>query len=110
MQIGGRSRGYIFTNKKQSTFGIMSTFFGSLSSVTLIVLLVKSYKAAGNNPDRFGVTAALAIMFCLIGMGLGIYSLTETDRFKLFRILGIVTNTLTLLLLSVILFAGAYIN
>ena len=102
-------RGIIYTNKKQSTFGIMSTVFGVMSAVTYIVCIYKSYLTAGFGVERYASSAILATLFMLVGFGLGIYSLQETDRFLLFRITGMVCNVVALLCLSSILYAGALI-
>ena len=44
-----------------------------------------------------------------MGIGLGLVSKTERDKFYLFTYVGIVLNVLTLALISVILYAGAYV-
>lgn len=102
--------GYKFTNKRQSVYGIMSTIFGLMSSLTLAFCIQKSYSLRGVGIDRYGVSALLAIIYMMVGYGLGIYSFLESDRFKLFKIAGMVTNSMGLILLSIILYAGAFIE
>lgn len=99
--------GYKFTNNRQSVYGIMSTVFGIMASGTLALCINKSYELRGVGVERYGTTALLAIIYMLVGYGLGIYSFFEPDRFKLFKIAGIVTNSVGLFLLSAILYAGA---
>ena len=43
-------------------------------------------------------------------MMLGIYSTTEKEKFRLFTVLGIFVNLLAFGMLSLILFAGAYVE
>ena len=46
----------------------------------------------------------------VVGLGLGIWSSTETEKFRLFTVVGIVVNILAFGMLSLILFAGAYVD
>ena len=105
-----RRNGYIYTNKKHTGFGIMSTVLGVLANVTLLVSIYLSYKAKGIVPDRYGVAAFLAVIFMVAGMGLGLWSTVEKDKFKLFGVVGIIVNVLAFGVLSLILYAGAYVN
>ncbi len=59
---------------------------------------------------RYATAALLASVFMVIGLILGVLSLREQEKFWLFRILGIVMNVLSFITLSLILFAGAYID
>lgn len=104
------ARSYIYTNKKQSVPGIMSSVFGLMSLVTFVLVIYKSYQVAGVGIDRYGTSAFLAIIFMIVGYGLCIYSFFEGDRFLLFRVIGIVLNTMALLCLSFILYAGALVG
>ncbi len=105
-----RVKGYIFTNKEYSRTGIMSTILGVLSCITLAVAVYLSYRNGGESSPRYGAASLLAAAFMLIGFILGLYSLTEKDKFKLFSVLGIISNVLAFGMLSLILFAGAYVD
>lgn len=59
---------------------------------------------------RYATAALLASVFMMTGLILGVLSLREQEKFWLFRILGIVLNVLSFIVLSLILFAGAYID
>lgn len=59
---------------------------------------------------RYATAALLASVFMVTGLILGVLSLREQEKFWLFRILGIVMNVLSFITLSLILFAGAYID
>ena len=104
-----RTKGYIFTNKVHSQKGIMSTILGLLSLITLGTAVYFSY--LHKEPSvRYATAALLASVFMVTGLILGVLSLREQEKFWLFRILGIVMNVLSFITLSLILFAGAYID
>lgn len=105
-----RRNGYIYTNKKHTYLGIMSTVLGVLANITLITTIYLSYTNKGSVPDRYGTAAFFAVVFMVIGIFLGLGSTIEKDKFKLFGIIGIVVNVLAFGVLSLILYAGAYVN
>ena len=105
-----RNKGYIFTNRKYSKVGIMSTILGILSSITLGSAVYLSYQSGGESSPRYGTAALLAEIFMFAGFILGVYSLTEKDKFKLFTVFGILANILAFGMLSLILYAGAYVE
>lgn len=98
----------MFTNKSHSDKGIMATILGVISLVTLIYTIVMSYRNAGNIPSQYGAAALLATIFAFIGVGLGLVSKTERDKYYFFSYLGIILNALALLVVSAVLYAGAY--
>ena len=103
-------KGYIFTSKNHPKRGIMATILGILSIVTLGTAVYLSYVNGGQSSARYGTAALLAVIYMIIGMGLGIWSVMEKDVFKLFPVLGIVINTMAFGVLSLILYAGAYVE
>ncbi len=105
-----RKKGYIFTNKNHPLKSIMAVILGILSIVTLVTAVYLSYQQGGISSVRYGAAGLLAVVFMMAGMGLSLYSMTERDTFKLFPILGIVLNTVAICILSLILYAGAYVN
>lgn len=88
----------------------MSTILGILSCVTLGAAVYLSYQNGGNSSPRYGTAALLAALFMFAGAVLGAYSTTEKDKFKLFTVLGILVNILAFGMLSLILYAGAYVE
>lgn len=86
----------------------MSTILGVISLVTLAYTVVMSYLKAGDVPSQYGAAVMLVMIFDFVGIILGVVSKTERDKFYLFSYLGIVLNVLALLVISVILYAGAY--
>ena len=103
-----KKNSYMFTNKEHSQKGIMSTILGVISLATLAYAVIMSYLRAGDIPRQYGAAAMLVMIFAFVGIGLGVVSKTERDKFYLFTYLGIVLNVLALAVISVILYAGAY--
>ncbi|MCM1038033.1 MAG: DUF6142 family protein [Roseburia sp.] len=99
---------YMFTNKSHSGRGIMATILGIISLTTLAYTLIMSYKNAGDIPGQYGAAALLVTIFAFVGVALGLISKTERDRYYFFSYLGILLNVLALLVVSAILYAGAY--
>ena len=88
----------------------MATILGILSIITLGIAVYLSYVNGGESSARYTAAALLAVVYMITGMGLGIWSVMERDVFKLFPVLGIVVNTLAFGILSLILYAGAYVE
>lgn len=88
----------------------MSTILGVISLATLAYAIVMSYLRAGNIPRQYGAAALLVMIFAFVGIALGVVSKTERDKFYLFTYIGITLNVLALGVISVILYAGAYLE
>lgn len=105
-----RSKGFIFTNKNHTEKGIMSSILGVLAIITLGLAVYCSYLGGGVSSERYAAAAFLAVIFMIVGLGLGIWSTTETEKFRLFTVVGIFMNIVAFGMLSLILFAGAYVD
>ena len=105
-----KSKGFIFTNKKHTEKGIMSAILGVLANITMGTAVYFSYLGRGVSSPRYAAAALLAVVFMAVGLGLGIWSSTETEKFRLFTVIGIIVNVLAFGMLSLILFAGAYMD
>lgn len=103
-----KKNSYMFTNKQHTQKGIMATILGVISLVTLAYAIVMSYLKAGNVPRQYGAAVLLVMIFAFVGIALGVISKTERDKFYLFSYLGIALNVAALIVISVILYAGAY--
>ena len=103
-----KKNSYMFTNKEHTLKGIMSSILGVISLATLAYAVFMSYRRGGNIPRQYGAAAMLVMVYAFVGIGLGVVSKTERDKFYLFTYLGIILNMLALALISVILYAGAY--
>ena len=103
-----KKNSYMFTNKQHTQKGIMSTILGVISLATLAYAVVMSYLKAGNIPRQYGAAAMLVMFFAFVGIILGVISKTERDKFYFFAYLGIALNVAALVVISIILYAGAY--
>lgn len=99
---------YMFTNKEHTQKGIMSTILGVISLATLGYAVFMSYRRVGDVPEQYGAATMLVMIFAFVGVGLGLVSRTERDKYYLFTYVGILLNVLALAVISVILYAGAY--
>ena len=104
-----QKKNYMFTNRRHSGNAIMSTVFGVLCTVSLVVVVVLSYSRSGDVPAGYGFTGLFAAILSLVGMLLGVMALREADRFKLFGWLGILLNGVSLGAVSGILYAASYL-
>ena len=102
-------KNYMFTNRRHSEKAIMSTVFGVLCTVSLVIVVVLSYSRGGDVPAGYGFTGLFAAILSLVGMLLGVLALREADRFKLFGWLGILLNGVSLGAVSGILYAASYL-
>jgi len=98
----------MFTNRRHSKKAIISTVFGGMCLFFLILVTALSYWAGGDVPTGYAFTGIFATVFAVIGEYLGVVSVKEYDRFKLFAWIGIVLNGLALGLISLILYMGSY--
>lgn len=103
-----KKKHYIFTNKKHSTKGMMSTILGVIALLSLGLAVYQTYEAGGEAKGSMGMVGFLATCFFITGLVLGILAKREMDRFRLFIYLGMALNLLGLMLISMILYAGAY--
>lgn len=103
-----KNKGYMFTNSRHSKKAIVSTIFGTLCLFFLVLIMILSYRAGGEVPTGFAFTGLFSLCFSVVGMYLGVVSVKEIDRFKIFGWIGIVLNGLTLCLISLILYMGSY--
>lgn len=104
-----RKNGYIFTNKKHSNTGIMSTVMGGLTISSNLYAIMQSYALAGEVPVSFGTALAFTAFLALVGLILGVVSRTEKNKFYFFSYLGIGLNVIGLAFTSAILYAGVYL-
>lgn len=99
-------RNYIYTNKKHSERAIMSTILGTISCVSLVIVVYMTYLREGAATVGYGVTGLLATLFSVVGLTLGIITAREKDYYRLFPRLGIGLNLLALASISFLLYFG----
>lgn len=81
----------------------MSTILGIISDVSLIIVIYRAYQAGGETLHGYGFTAVLAMIFSLIGFGLGVVTLRNKNYYRLFPVLGVLFNGAALGVVALIL-------
>lgn len=102
------ARKYIFTNKKHSYKGLMATSLGVIDVYTMIYTIYSTYKNGGEAPSRYAATVVLVLVFAFVGIILGLLGKSDADKFSFFSYVGIILNVVALLIVSGVLYAGAY--
>lgn len=105
----GRKQNYIFTNKRHSNRAVMSTILGVISALSLVAVIYLTYVQAGEAPAGYGVTGLLVTVFSMIGLILGVVTVREKDRYKFFPCVGILLNTVALIGIGLVVYAGMYL-
>ena len=101
-----KKSGYIFTDKKNPRWGIMSTLLGLIAVVSVAAAVYFTYLENGVAPMQYGMVILLYVIYAMIGMVLGVRSLLQKDIFKLFPITGIVLNVIAAIEGGIILYLG----
>lgn len=104
-RIFGRE-GYIFTDKKNPKWGIMSTILGLVAGISICLAIHQTYLNGGAARMQYGAVVLLAMIYAVAGLVLGIRSLMEKDIFRFFPIAGIFLNILTAITGVIILYLG----
>ena len=98
--------GYIFTDKKNPKRGIMSSILGLIAGVSVCLAVHLTYLNGGTAFMQYGAAVLLAMIYAAAGLALGIRSLTEKDIFRVFPIIGILLNVVTMAASGIILYLG----
>lgn len=98
--------GYIYTNKTNPKWGIMSSVLGFISLVSIGLAVFLAYRNSGAAPMQYGSVAALSMLYAGTGLILGVRSLMKPDIFRFFPAVGIVFNVLAMIACSFILYLG----
>lgn len=101
-----KKKNYVYTNKKHTEKGIFSTILAVISFVTLVFLLIMSFRSAGEINASYGATAFLCTLFSGVGIIIGAIGKNEPDKYYVFAYVGIIWNVVNLLFISAILYAG----
>lgn len=98
--------GYKFTNKKNPQQGMISSILGTIAIVSVGLAVYLTYLNKGIAPMQYGTVILLSLIFAIVGLVLGIRACMEKDIYKVFPILGILLNSMTLLAGGFILYLG----
>lgn len=85
----------------------MSSILGAIALASVILAVYLTYQNKGVAPMQYGTVILLSLIFAVIGMVLGIRAGLQKDIYRLFPVLGILLNTLTILAGGFILYLGA---
>lgn len=99
-------QGYIFTDKKNPKWGIMSTILGLVAGVSIGLAVHRTYLNGGAAPMQYGAVVLLAMIYAVAGLVLGIRSLMEQDIFLFFPVVGIFLNVLAVIAGGIIIYLG----
>lgn len=102
------SKNYIFTNKTFSQKAIMSVILGIIGIVSIIIAIVFTYSNGGLATLEYGGVVLLCMLYGFAGLILAILSKKEPDKYYFISYLGMVLNGIILVMVSMILYAGAY--
>ena len=84
----------------------MSTILGLIAGVSICMAIHKTYLNKGTALMQYGAVVILSMVYAVIGLVLGIRSLTEKDIFRFFPVIGIFLNILTIITSGIILYLG----
>ena len=104
-----RRERYIFTDKRHPEKGIFSFAMGLIALTGLVMAVKVTFEAGGEAGIAQALTVLLAFFIGLTGLVYGILARRERDVFFLFPHLGIVCNTLSLLICTAILMLGLFL-
>lgn len=84
----------------------MSVILGLISGISLIVVMILTYRARGEAATQYGMVALLALIMAVVGVILGYRADREKDRYYFFPRLGMILNGMVLVGELAILFAS----
>lgn len=96
----------MFTNKSHSECGKFSAALGAISFISMCLVIYISYRQRGAMNPKLGAATVFALLFSLAGEVTGILSRMEKDRFYLFPNIGIILNTIVILLVGFLFYLG----
>lgn len=96
----------MFTSKKHSKSGIISTVLGIVSIIVLIILALYSGFHGGNSGMVIGGIGLAALIFSVAGFLIGIQSLNEDEVYYGFPVVGTSLNTILLIVYIIIYIMG----
>ena len=102
------SKNYIFTNKTFSQKAIMSVILGIIGITSIVVAVAFTYAKGGNASLEYGSVVLLSLLYGFAGLVLGVLSKKGPDKYYFLSYLGMVLNAVILVMVSMILYAGAY--
>ncbi len=106
MNKQAKSKSYIFTSKKQSEKGIMSTVLGTISLTSFAIVVFMALRNRGDASLRMGAVGLVALIMSVVSFILAIMGLREDDIFPLFPRLGLAFAILSIAAWGTIIYIG----
>ncbi|KAB1441012.1 DUF6142 family protein [Candidatus Galacturonibacter soehngenii] len=104
-----RRKKYIkFTDKSHAVNGVVSTILGSISIIFMLALVMFSYMYKGEAGIYIGSIGLMAFIIALVGLGKGIKSFQERERYYLFSKIGSILNAIIITLWIAIYVIGTW--
>ena len=101
-------KGYMFTDRSHSDNGKMSAALGAISFISMCLVIYLSYRWKGAMSPKLGAATLFALLSSIAGETLGVMSRLEKDKFYLFPNIGLVLNSISLLIIICLLYLGIY--
>lgn len=101
-----RKSNYIFRTKKNPQKGIISAILGIISVISVYMSVYLTYMNKGVASMQYGNAVFLAFLYSITGLVLGIMSIREQNIYKLFPVMGLILNFISITICGFILFYG----
>ena len=101
-----RRKNYKFTKKKNPQQGCMASILGAIANTSIALAVYFTYQNKGVAPMQYGTVILLSLLFAIVGFVLAIRACMEKDIYRLFPVLGIILNGITILAGGFILYLG----
>ena len=96
---------YKFTRRKHPIKGVMSSIFGIISVLSLIIAVALSVRDM-QVYARYAFACILAFVMAIAGEVLGIRTVLEPDTYQLFPRIGMVSNGISILFVIFLVILG----
>ncbi|MBQ8038588.1 MAG: hypothetical protein IJ274_01705 [Lachnospiraceae bacterium] len=87
----------------------MSVILGIIGIVSIILAIAFTYSKGGIATLEYGGVVLLSLIYGFAGLALAIISKKEPDKYYFISYLGMVLNIVVIGMVSLILYAGAYV-
>ena len=107
-------KGYMFTDRSHSDNGKNPRrryawhMHGAISFISMCLVIYLSYRWKGAMSPKLGAATFFALLISIAGETLGVMSRLEKDKFYLFPNIGLVLNSISLLIIICLLYLGIY--
>lgn len=106
VSMAGKSKGYIFTSKKISKYGIMSTVLGITSLAAFAAANVICFGNRGMAGERLGGVGLVALLFAVACLAFSVKGISEKEDFQLFPRVGLALGIMALCAWGAIIYFG----